>query len=85
MRFVLEEHGRRTDTGRDFSPEIDLTRGEPVSITIVNHLAEPTSVHWHGIEVEDSYVDGVPGFSGAGTRLVLLPKPVKAGAPAEAA
>ena len=69
MRFVLEEHGRRTDTGRDFSPEIDLTRGEPVSITIVNHLAEPTSVHWHGIEVEDSYVDGVPGFSGAGTRL----------------
>jgi FtsP/CotA-like multicopper oxidase with cupredoxin domain len=69
MRFVLEEHGRRTDTGRDFSPEIDLTRGEPVSITIVNHLAEPTSVHWHGIEVEDSYVDGVPGFSGAGKRL----------------
>lgn len=69
MRFVLEEHGRRIDTGRDFSPEIDLTRGQPVSITIVNHLAEPTSVHWHGIEVEDSYVDGVPGFSGAGKRL----------------
>jgi FtsP/CotA-like multicopper oxidase with cupredoxin domain len=69
MRFVLEEHGRRTDTGRDFSPEIDLTRGEPVSITIVNHLAEPTSVHWHGIEVEDSYVDGVPGFSGTGKHL----------------
>jgi len=69
MRFVLEEHGRRVDTGRDFSPEIDLTRGEPVSIMIVNHLDEPTSVHWHGIEVEDSYVDGVPGFSGAGGHL----------------
>jgi len=69
LRFVLEEHGHRIDTGRDFSPEIDLTRGEPVSIMIVNHLAEPTSVHWHGIEVEDSYVDGVPGFSGAGTRV----------------
>jgi manganese oxidase len=69
LRFVLEEHGRRTDTRRDFSPEIDLTRGEPVSITIVNHLAEPTSVHWHGIEVEDSYVDGVPGFSGTGKHL----------------
>jgi len=40
-----------------------------VSITIVNHLAEPTSVHWHGIELEDSYVDGVPGFSGAGNHL----------------
>ena len=66
MHFVLEEHGHAVDVGRDFSPEIDLTRGVPVSIMIVNHLAEPTSVHWHGIEVEDSYVDGVPGFSGAG-------------------
>jgi FtsP/CotA-like multicopper oxidase with cupredoxin domain len=26
-------------------------------------------VHWHGIEVEDSYVDGVPGVSGEGTHL----------------
>jgi manganese oxidase len=69
MRFVLEEHGRRVDPKRAFSPELDLTRGEPVSITIVNHLPEPTSVHWHGIELEDSYMDGVPGVSGAGTRL----------------
>src|SRR5580765_2524826 len=65
MRFVLEADGHRVDTGRDFSPELDLMRGEPVSITIVNHLAEPTSVHWHGIEVEDSYMDGVPDFSGS--------------------
>jgi FtsP/CotA-like multicopper oxidase with cupredoxin domain len=69
MRFILEEHGRRVDTKRPFSPELDLTRGEPVSITIVNHLPEPTSVHWHGIEIEDSYMDGVPGVSGEGTRL----------------
>jgi FtsP/CotA-like multicopper oxidase with cupredoxin domain len=69
MRFVLEEHGRRVDTKRAFSPELDLTRGQPVSITIVNHLPEPTSVHWHGIELEDSYMDGVPGVSGEGTRL----------------
>ena len=69
MHFILEERGKRTDTGTDFSPELDLVRGEPVSITVVNQLAEPTSVHWHGIEVEDSYVDGVPGFSGAGKHL----------------
>jgi manganese oxidase len=69
MHFILEERGRRTDTGTDFSPQLDLTRGEPISITVVNQLAEPTSVHWHGIEVEDSYVDGVPGFSGAGKHL----------------
>lgn len=40
-----------------------LTRGEPVEITVVNQLAEPTAVHWHGIELE-SYYDGVPGWGG---------------------
>ena len=69
MHFVLEEHGRRVDTHTDLSPELDLVRSERVAITIVNHLDEPTSVHWHGIELEDSYMDGAPGFSGAGTHL----------------
>jgi hypothetical protein len=69
MRFVPEEQGRRIDTKRAFSSELDLMRGEPVSIMIVNHLPKPTSVHWHGIEIEDSYMDGVPGVSGAGARL----------------
>ncbi len=69
MRFVLEEGGRRVDTRRAFSPELRLTQGEPVAIMIVNHLPEPTSVHWHGIELQDSYYDGVPGVSGAGARL----------------
>jgi FtsP/CotA-like multicopper oxidase with cupredoxin domain len=69
MRFLLEEQGRRVDAGPDVSPELDLVRGQPVAIKIVNRLREPTSVHWHGIEVQDSYVDGVPGFSGSGTRL----------------
>lgn len=63
-RFVLEENGHRVESATDLSPELDLTRGEPVSIMIENHLDEPTSVHWHGIEVEDSYMDGVSGFSG---------------------
>lgn len=69
MRFVLEDGRHKVVGGRDFSPELDLVRGEPVAITIVNHLAEPTSVHWHGIEIQDSYVDGVPGFSGTGKHL----------------
>jgi hypothetical protein len=30
---------------------------------VVNRLAEPTAVHWHGIELA-SYPDGVPGWSG---------------------
>jgi manganese oxidase len=45
-----------------------LTRGEPVEITVVNRLDEPTSVHWHGIELE-SYFDGVSGWSGSGTSI----------------
>jgi FtsP/CotA-like multicopper oxidase with cupredoxin domain len=69
MHFVLEEQSRRTDTHSDQSPELDLVRGEPVSITIVNHLDEPTSVHWHGIEVQDSYMDGAPGFGGTAAHL----------------
>jgi len=56
------------------SPTIVLRRGEPVSITVVNQLPEPTSVHWHGIELE-SYYDGVPGFAGEGTHLAPLIEP----------
>jgi FtsP/CotA-like multicopper oxidase with cupredoxin domain len=44
-------------------PTLLLKRGEPVGITVVNELAEPTAVHWHGIEL-DSYYDGVADFSG---------------------
>jgi FtsP/CotA-like multicopper oxidase with cupredoxin domain len=44
-------------------PTIVLTRGEPTVIEVVNRTPEPTSVHWHGIELE-SYFDGVTGVSG---------------------
>ena len=46
-------------------PPLVLTRGEPVEITVVNQLREPTAIHWHGIEL-DSYYDGVPGWGGMG-------------------
>jgi hypothetical protein len=55
-------------------PTLDLVRGQPVRITIVNRLPEATAVHWHGIELE-SYFDGVPGFSGAGQRVAPLIAP----------
>lgn len=45
-------------TARDIGPTIFLVRGEPTGVTIVNHLDEATSVHWHGIELADSYQDG---------------------------
>lgn len=45
-------------------PPLVLTRDVPSEITVVNRLAEPTSIHWHGIEL-DSYFDGVSGWSGS--------------------
>ncbi|HUF24571.1 MAG TPA: multicopper oxidase domain-containing protein [Vicinamibacterales bacterium] len=45
------------------SPTLVLTRGEPVSLTLVSELPRDTQIHWHGIELE-SYHDGVPGWSG---------------------
>ena len=45
-------------------PILVVTRGQPVAVEIVNHLNEPTAIHWHGIELE-SYDDGVPDFGGS--------------------
>jgi manganese oxidase len=63
--FVLQDgaHAPAPDSIRIPGSPIVLTRGEPVRITIVNNLGEPTAVHWHGIELT-SYYDGVPGVSG---------------------
>lgn len=55
-------------------PTLVLRRGEPVVINLVNQLPEPTTVHWHGIEL-DSYYDGVHGWSGVGDRLAPLIQP----------
>ena len=71
MRFVLEEAGKRRDAGPGFSPTLELTKGEPVSIMVVNTLSEPTAIHWHGIELE-SYYDGVAGFGGFGRRIAPI-------------
>jgi FtsP/CotA-like multicopper oxidase with cupredoxin domain len=48
-------------------PPIVVTRGEPVEITVLNHLNVPTTIHWHGLEL-DSYYDGVVG-GGAGDQV----------------
>ena len=48
-------------------PPIIVTRGEPTEITVLNHLDRPTSIHWHGLELE-SYYDGVVG-GGSGARI----------------
>jgi manganese oxidase len=74
MRFEIEETGRRAGARMPFSPTLYLARNEPVSIMVVNHLNENTSVHWHGVELE-SYYDGVAGLSGAPSRLAPIIAP----------
>ncbi len=44
-------------------PQIILTRGETTEIEVKNQTTQPTTIHWHGMELE-SYYDGVPGWTG---------------------
>src|SRR5579872_596368 len=44
-------------------PPLVITRGERTAIHVHNELTEPTSIHWHGIELE-SYYDGVAQWGG---------------------
>jgi FtsP/CotA-like multicopper oxidase with cupredoxin domain len=55
-------------------PPLVLKRGEPVEITVVNRLGEPTAVHWHGMEL-DSYYDGVHNWSGIDRKLAPMIEP----------
>jgi FtsP/CotA-like multicopper oxidase with cupredoxin domain len=63
--YVLQRGAEpRRDSVESPGPLLLLTRGEPTSIEVTNRTPEPTSVHWHGIELE-SYYDGVAGWSGS--------------------
>jgi FtsP/CotA-like multicopper oxidase with cupredoxin domain len=76
MAFV-EQVGSRppaSDSVPTPSSLLVFQRGEPVRVTIVNHTRAPTGVHWHGIEVP-SYPDGVPGWSGMGSRIAPMIAP----------
>ena len=50
------------------APVLELERGKPVRITVVNNLPEPTGIHWHGLEIP-SFPDGVPNWSGIGDQI----------------
>ncbi len=72
LGYRLVESGTDRQTGGDAftapGPPIVLRRGQPVEIAVENQLSQPTSVHWHGIELE-SYYDGVPGWGGDGRQI----------------
>ncbi|NNG17866.1 MAG: multicopper oxidase domain-containing protein [Gemmatimonadales bacterium] len=70
MGFALEDDARGNEPLQHSvpGPMLLLTRDEPVDVRVVNQLSEPTSVHWHGLEL-DSYSDGVPDWSGSGAKI----------------
>ncbi|MEO6526586.1 MAG: multicopper oxidase domain-containing protein [Gemmatimonadaceae bacterium] len=76
FEYVLTDSGgdRVPSVAPRAAPPIVLTRGQPVTITVQNALAEATAVHWHGIELE-SYYDGVAGFSGFAKRVAPVIAP----------
>jgi FtsP/CotA-like multicopper oxidase with cupredoxin domain len=43
-------------------PLIRVTEGDQVRIVVKNDLPEPTTIHWHGVEVPNA-MDGVPGVT----------------------
>lgn len=51
-----------TYNGLPVGPEIRVTEGDRVRITLSNELPDPTTVHWHGIPVPNA-MDGVPGMT----------------------
>jgi FtsP/CotA-like multicopper oxidase with cupredoxin domain len=68
VRLELRDGRTAAQSNHLLGPPIVLHRGEPTEITVINHLAEPTAIHWHGMELE-SYYDGVPDFTGMGKRM----------------
>ena len=43
-------------------PQLRVTEGDRVRVTLINHLPDATSIHWHGIRVPDAE-DGVAGIT----------------------
>lgn len=74
--YSLSEPGRATSGVSAPGPAIVLTRGDPIAIHVINRLSEPTSVHWHGIELQ-SYYDGVPGWTGYDGQVTPMIEPGK--------
>lgn len=51
-----------TYNGQVPGPEFRVTEGDKVRVIVKNNLPVSTSIHWHGIHVENK-ADGVPGLT----------------------
>jgi FtsP/CotA-like multicopper oxidase with cupredoxin domain len=71
---VQEGHRLIPEDVAQSGPPLILERGQRVEITIVNQLHEPTTVHWHGMEL-DSYYDGVANWGAHGSEVTPMISP----------
>ncbi len=73
---------RRTINGQTFTmhsyngqypgPLIEVWRGSEIMVRFKNHLSDSTSIHWHGIRLENAF-DGVEGVSDEFTYKLRFP------------
>jgi FtsP/CotA-like multicopper oxidase with cupredoxin domain len=67
FRLVAERrtiHGQEawTFNGVVPGPELRVTEGDRLRVTLVNHLPAATAIHWHGLRLPNAD-DGVPGVT----------------------
>ncbi len=72
FRYVVSQGDDPEVPDTAIGPPMILTRGVSYAIDVTNRLNEPTAVHWHGVELADSYYDGVAGYSGSGNRIAPM-------------
>ncbi|WP_447970915.1 multicopper oxidase domain-containing protein [Nitrospira sp. M1] len=75
-QFVGNMHNERPHTaqhglvwgynGSMPGPTIEVTEGDRIRVILINELPEPTSIHWHGLEIPN-HQDGAGGVTEAPT------------------
>lgn len=73
---------RRTIKGRTYTmysyngqypgPRIEVPRGSEIKVRFTNHLPDSTSIHWHGIRLDNAF-DGIDGVRDAFTYTLRFP------------
>jgi FtsP/CotA-like multicopper oxidase with cupredoxin domain len=77
--FTLTDGNRTLSSNGSVGPPIVLVQGRPVAIAVTNHMDETTSVHWHGIALQDSYYDGGAGMGMAAMSGGRMPPAIEHG------
>jgi len=62
VNFTGQQRRATVVNGQLPAPILRWREGDTVTLAVTNRLAEPTSIHWHGIRTP-SNMDGVPGLS----------------------